>query len=700
MKRPVWLLLLLLVVLLLGGVGLLIHDFGGSAPGTSKGAGQQVPTALAGLDPSAEASGNAAVSDPLSGTGTGAGNGSASDGTRADSTSANQAAPETVRPDKPAPEDTSRVESPPQQEETNPASVGRQPKAQIGGEGRVIEHWATRLEMNADGSLAATFGPDEVVLWSPDSTKPLWRQPCHHDYTAPGAFSPDGKQLACTTDKGHAALRNCVDGSLAWSREQDSHPTAICFRPGGEHLFVGCFNGSVIELNAADGSQVREVAKLETEVSSLAFEPAQELLVACTGIGVHTIDRGGEVKLIFEGGSFSDGIALSQDGRKLVHAEEGGLFKLRQLSDGTVLKQYEAGGERTVYRPAPAGTGYALLRIRDQIGVSLQLWDIEAFEAIHSIQLDFVLSAAASADGRRAVTCSFAKVIRFWSLEGGRIRALDPDWLKPLYAEWMPDGRRLLVGDLDGKVSIRDADTLSELESFRTGEKAAEGMLLSPRGDKLLVVDSARRPWLWDLATRERVALGDKADSSLAQFAADGSRLYLAVDGKIESFDASDGAKLATIRDDWQASAFRVSPDGLRIVICGKDVRIYPLPMQGEGEVIVERRNDFFDVEFSQDGTQLAICNTSDLLLWDVGRGELSHSIKGAVAMVRFNPRGDEFICMDFNAILYRCNSDGSLIEKLGGAPDVSVNISWSPDGTRVMAAGFGESVKIWDLRD
>ncbi|MCA8934884.1 MAG: WD40 repeat domain-containing protein [Planctomycetes bacterium] len=706
MKRPQWLLLILLTLLLLGGGGAFVYLQWLGPAGAANRTSQQGDNELPILDVESGSKPNSLPGQQLD-VGQRANNGSGRSNGEPDKTETSTDAGTDSTKATDTPDSDSDTNKNPKPEENvspdvDPAKTGRQPVAQIGGTGRVGERWSLCLDMNTNGSLAATFGPDHVTLWSPDSDEPLWSEPCEAGFRPPGEFSPDDAHLVCATGEGHVALRKVADGELVWEYEHATRAAGACFQPDGQHLFVAFNDGDVVELDATDGTLTRKLAHLDDTPECLTYEPLQKLLVVCAENAVFTIDFSGTVKLVCDEEGLTGKIQLSTDGRNFFFTTIEGVLQLRRLSDGTVLKEFNPGpGEdQRVIPPVGAGEGRLLLRVQNEVGMSLQLWDSAAFKATATYEAGFIVGLGASPDGRRAVTSDMTRNVRFWSLEDGKIAPLDNERVTPIYAEWMPDGRRILVGDQSGRVAILDADTLIEGEGFQAAKKSVDGMLLSPQGDKLLVIDSAREPTLWDLATRESVSLGKKAATEMMQFSPDGSKLYLAVDEKLVAFNTVDGSIDSVLYDDWNVSGFRVSPDGTRILLIGKDARIFPLPVSGEGELVVEKIGDFGYPEFSPDGSVLAVGTSGFLYLWDVGRGEISRSFEGSAYLLKFNHVGDELIAANYNGEAHRVKVDGTLHEKLGGTPELPASISWSPDGQRLLITGYDHTVKIWNLTD
>jgi WD40 repeat protein len=586
--------------------------------------------------------------------------------------------------------------------ENPPVAPGRLPVGRIGGGGRRMSHWPGAAAMNADGTLAVLGGPDEIALWAWDKPEPVWTERCYRQYVTPLAFSPDGKSVACVDSNGHAVLRSVIDGGVTWQRESTEAAVALCFEPGGKSIFIGYSDGRIAQLSVVDDQAAREIARFERRPAGLYWEPRQGVLVATSeDFTIRAIDpASGEVLSTVVVDHRAYGIALTSDGRNFAHADEEGVLHLRGLADGVELKTFAPDKDATVWPPVWAGDDRALVRERRQTGMSLQLWDLITFEATDRVATPLLTSLAASADGRRAVSGDISGHICFWSLEGG-IQELRAPTTSVVYAEWFPDGRTLIVGEEGGRVSIWDAATLTEKEGFATGDLGMEGMQFSPRGDTFVTVDSAWKPWLWNLESRERVSLGEEADAYSIQYSPDGAQVYLAVDKEIVSFGTADGSRVGTVLSTWRVASFRVNPDATRVAAGSDAVQMFELPADMErGETILGDVGDVHVLRFSPDGSLLAIATDKEIVLWDVRTKTERVRLAGVCFRIAFSPLGDELAAAMDGGTLRRVGTDGTVKETLDTEGVTQYALSYAPDGRRLLSVGADRAVRIWDVAD
>ncbi|MCB9894959.1 MAG: WD40 repeat domain-containing protein [Planctomycetes bacterium] len=706
MKRPAWSLLLLGLILLVGGIGGVVVVQHLADPNDAHGNGGSSANLAADLEPSSLCSSDSDDQQPIT----------ADDGQHAHPDSSHPAAdggkdkpdqsPGSVHTGQPTtgtppPEG----EEPPAEEPPTDPRPGRKPTKSIGGVNRRLDRFAINAGMSADGAVAFTCGPEKIQLWSPDKETSLWERKHGSKYASAAAISADGALVATTSEAGNPLLVRGADGGPVWEFEHETAISVVAFSPDAARVVVGDSTGALFSVDVETGKESRAIGAIELAAEeglrSIQWDASAAAMYVGTNKGAfYSVSPEGDVKpLLSREDGRTWGIVLAPDGRSFLSAtREQGLY-LRSIPGADVLKHLPTDGpEHSMQSPKPIGRGRALVGMRDGISVAVHLWDITAFKSIASVELSFVTACAGSADGRRAITAELGGGVRFWNLDNDLFAPMDKRQVQAIYASFLPDGRRLLVGEVSGRVSIRDADTLEELDSFRTREKTVEAMLLSPMGDKLAVVDTAREPRLWTLATKESVSLGKLAEFSLMQFSTDGSRLYLGVDGKIGIFDTADGSRLGTLFDTWQIPACRVNPDGTRVAIAGYPVRLFSLPAEGEGEALDFECPPISALRFSGDGGILAVATSKGLWLWDTGRSVLSTKIDIGTYAIEFRPGRDEFMTEDGNGFIHRYKLDGELIETLGGGPEICWHVAWSPDGRRIVGVGDDQAVYLWDV--
>ena len=236
-----------------------------------------------------------------------------------------------------------------------------------------------------------------------------------------------------------------------------------------------------------------------------------------------------------------------------------------------------------------------------------------------------------------------------------------------------PDGRYILVGDLDGTTHLMDTTTGDELDTFK-----AKGMVMgvdfSPDGDTLLV-------------------------SSMDQFV----RLYDRQTGEeIRSIPLTDWA--------WQAA---FSPDG-KFVLTGSDiglVRVWDVQPQPHLPVFIGHTDAISAASFSPDGQLLATSAIDGLRLWQSSTGQLLRNLPeaGSASGTEFSADGRYLLSGNLTGVATMWNVETGRAQRQFIHPSIFqiYDMAFSPDGRSIMTAGTGpgtgddlpETIWVWDLR-
>jgi WD40 repeat protein len=166
------------------------------------------------------------------------------------------------------------------------------------------------------------------------------------------------------------------------------------------------------------------------------------------------------------------------------------------------------------------------------------------------------------------------------------------------------DGKRLVLGDVGGTVTIWDVDSGTSLRAI-PGHGAPVMAQFDSSGSRLLVVDFRRDAYIADAATGQTVTRFHLTGmASFARFSGDGTRVIAAritspTTGSIDVLDAASGALLARREGRplmWNESADRLaigSGDQVRIVALtsGRLVRLLKQPTMTGGWFMIDSRH-------------------------------------------------------------------------------------------------------------
>lgn len=618
-------------------------------------------------------------------------------GTDADDTNATEPKPTTGPDTEPATE--------PDSEDPR----GRDPDRVFGGlRGRRAPGIPASLAVSPDGELAATGSGGLLLLWGPDSEEPV-RSTTSSGMFPPLSFSPDGELLACFHGRAPAVRR--VDNlELIWeSSLRKSFCSDMCFDAKSERLFALWQDGVIVVHNCADGAELRRIEGIAGDPRKLQWLPEANRLCLVRRNApalLYDLELDGEPAELTTATEQWQ-IGINEPTRSYVH-EDGTAIVRRTFPEGDELKRVDLGTGVSPGSPAYLTDDVLVLQARSGASESILLLEANTLATLQSLQLPS-LSALRTNGRGRVVTIDDSGVVDFWRLENGKLATDRPFESEPVvWATWADGGRTTIAALASGKISFRTSYTGDEFDSIDLGDTPLMRLLLSPVGDRLVAFKADLTAWLVMLDTREIVQLGKKTQPHKAQFSTDGTRLWLAADGKIKAFETITGAENGELLPTWDQKGFRVSPEGERLAIASDaSIRLIELPLESDHtllEVSIKYLNHLDQIRWSADGQTLAVSTSFSTTLIDVdARKELLQvSNGGAVAL---QVQGGEIATFRLGGVIERWTSEGKLIEALESGESPSnliepVALEYSPDGRQLLFVGHDRSLKIWDLKD
>ena len=157
-------------------------------------------------------------------------------------------------------------------------------------------------------------------------------------------------------------------------------------------------------------------------------------------------------------------------------------------------------------------------------------------------------------------------------------------------------------------------------------------------------------------------------------------------------------------RDGGFISAIAFSPNGGRQILIGsKDrVRLWDI---GSGQLLHTlegHTDDVIIVAFSPDGKKIFSTSRDNIVrLWDTGSGQLLHTLEGHtddVITVAFSPDGKKiFSTSRDNIVRLWDTGSGQLLHTLEGHTDDVITVAFSPDGKKILSTSRDNIVQLWD---
>jgi WD40 repeat protein/serine/threonine protein kinase len=246
-------------------------------------------------------------------------------------------------------------------------------------------------------------------------------------------------------------------------------------------------------------------------------------------------------------------------------------------------------------------------------------------------------------------------------------------------AVFSPDGRWIVTGNQDGKVTVLDATTGQKLLTFPAHERHIHSVAFDPDGRCLATAS-------WDGTVR------------------------------LWNFDPQRPAEKPPLRHTLpghqdQAHSVAFSPDGQRLVSGGQDdiVRVWDVPTGDEIFSLRGHAGPVWCVAYSSDGQWLASASADkSVKIWNAstGREKFTLSLHGAAVYTVAFSRDGRLLASATEDVTTKGDCEVKVWDAKTGAEvfalhdniSTTLSVAFSADGRRLASAGFAGNVRLWDL--
>jgi WD40 repeat protein len=275
--------------------------------------------------------------------------------------------------------------------------------------------------------------------------------------------------------------------------------------------------------------------------------------------------------------------------------------------------------------------------------------------------------------------------------------------------QFLSNDKILGTAGYDNAIRLWSIPSGELVKTFTAPEYGKLRLMAAAEDGNALVAGYEHAPWVViDISKREvsgKFACSDRSDA--LAISADGKMLVCQTEAGDVTVFTSNGQKVATLSDEWQAAGLTFSPDG-KFLARGKiNNRAGALWNTRSGKKMYDLPGATSPVTFSPDGTMLATGGENKTIkLWNVSDGGELQSLSGHAADINkiiFVKDSKTLVSASEDATAKLWTIDQTVRRESELKLDTAKNlgpVAISADGG-VMAAKVGpKAVKVWGARD
>jgi WD40 repeat protein len=410
------------------------------------------------------------------------------------------------------------------------------------------------------------------------------------------------------------------------------------------------------------------------------------------------------------------GVFVTRDARHIISASKDGTLKVWSLVAGTELRSLQ-GHAMPIEAVAATPDGKRIISASGD--GTLRVWDLELGIELHVLEGHDrpVTAVAVTPDGEYAVSASADRTLRVWDIASGRqVLALAGHDGPVTAVAVMPDGRHSISTSHDQTLRVWDMIDGRAVSVVQAHSRGGTGVAVTSDGQYAISTSLDQSLRIWDLAA-----------------------MLQASPSETRKVSQETGMLLATLHGHTEAvTAVTVTPDGRQIVSGSDDQNLVVWDLERALEVrALAAHADAIHAVAVLPSRKQAISASADatLKVWDLEGGQVLYNLEGhmgSVNAVAVTSDGKRALSTSFDQTLRVWNLEfdfrGQVREHLDawadrqpssvrsqvdrlkvlraverellslGLSEPLTTLAVTPDGQRLVAAGWDKTLKVWEL--